>query len=204
MLEIAICDDEKKLRLDLRHVIEKELALDGVEFGLTEYESGEALLRGIRERNGDIIFLDIEMGGMNGMEAARALRKNGQPAVIIFVTSYPDFVFHGYEVRALNYILKPYQEKKIKEVLRDALKELEISTEKYFTVEQKSGTLRLALGQVRYFVSEGRKIAAAAEGERISFYGKLGAALYCEGEKIPVSRSCSQETAAAFARFMLK
>lgn len=138
MLEIAICDDEKKLRLDLRHVIEKELALDGVEFGLTEYESGEALLRGIRERNADIIFLDIEMGGMNGMEAARTLRKNGQPAVIIFVTSYPDFVFHGYEVRALNYILKPYQEKKIKEVLRDALKELEISTEKYFTVEQKS------------------------------------------------------------------
>ena len=94
-------------------------------------------------------------------------------------------------------------------------------------MEQKSGTLRLALGQVRYFVSEGRKIAAAAEGERISFYGKLGeveeelpdffvrchnrylvnlnyvtklesAALYCEGEKIPVSRSCSQETAAAF------
>ena len=108
MLEIAICDDEKKLRLDLRHVIEKELALDGVEFGLTEYESGEALLRGIRERNADIIFLDIEMGGMNGMEAARTLRKNGQPAVIIFVTSYPDFVFHGYEVRALNYILKPY------------------------------------------------------------------------------------------------
>lgn len=40
MLEIAICDDEKKLRLDLSHVIEKELALDGVEFGLTEYESG--------------------------------------------------------------------------------------------------------------------------------------------------------------------
>lgn len=114
MLEIAICDDEKKLRLDLRHVIEKELALDGVEFGLTEYESGEALLRGIRERNADIIFLDIEMGGMNGMEAARTLRKNGQPAVIIFVTSYPDFVFHGYEVRALNYILKPYQEKKDK------------------------------------------------------------------------------------------
>ena len=155
---------------------------------------------------------------------------------LFFHTSFdtiPDFVFHGYEVRALNYILKPYQEKKIKEVLRDALKELEISTEKYFTVEQKSGTLRLALGQVRYFVSEGRKIAAAAEGERISFYGKLGeveeelpdffvrchnrylvnlnyvtklesAALYCEGEKIPVSRSCSQETAAAFARFMLK
>lgn len=233
MLEIAICDDEKKLRTDLRHVIEKELALDGVEFGLSEYESGEALLRGIRERNADIIFLDIEMGGMNGMEAARTLRKNGQPAVIIFVTSYPDFVFHGYEVKALNYILKPYQEKKIKEVLQDALKELEISTEKYFTVEQKSGTLRLALRQIRYFVSEGRKITAAVEGEEISFYGKLGeveeelpdffvrchnrylvnlnyvtklesAALYCGGEKIPVSRSCSQETAAAFARFMLK
>ena len=64
MLEIAICDDEKKLRLDLSHVIEKELALDGVEFGLTEYESGEALLRGIRERNADIIFFPCTGAGV--------------------------------------------------------------------------------------------------------------------------------------------
>lgn len=91
------------------------------------------------------------------MEAARTLRKNGQPAVIIFVTSYPDFVFHGYEVRALNYILKPYQEKKIKEVLRDALKELEISTEKYFTVEQKSGTRVLRWDQDQIFCQRGKK-----------------------------------------------
>ena len=61
------------------------------------------------------------MPGKGGMETARLLRSYGKKMMIIFVTAYPDFVFQGYEVQAFHYILKPYQEKKIKEVLDRAL-----------------------------------------------------------------------------------
>ena len=65
MLEITICDDEKKLRNDLRHIAGTQLELSGLEYHITEAESGEELLRRNEERPADIIFLDIEMGGMN-------------------------------------------------------------------------------------------------------------------------------------------
>lgn len=233
MLEITICDDEKKLRNDLRHIAGTQLELSGLEYHITEAESGEELLRRNEERPADIIFLDIEMGGMNGMEAAKALRKSGCTAIIIFVTAYPDFVFHGYEVKALNYILKPYEDKKIREILDQALRELDMAAEKYYIVEQKSGTYKLPLRETRYFVSEGRKVTAVTGTENITFYGKLGeiepelsdtfirchnrylvnlnyvtrlenTSLLCGGDKIAVSRSCAQETAAVFARFMLR
>ena len=106
-MKIAICDDEKKLRSGLKHVIEMKLQLDGVDYEIAEYECGEDLLAGIGGNPPDILFLDIEMKGLDGMETARELRKKNQDTVIVFVTAYPDFVFQGYEVRAFHYILKP-------------------------------------------------------------------------------------------------
>ena len=53
------------------------------------------------------------MDKLNGMDAARLIRAQNSSAVIIFITSYTDFVFQGYEVKALNYILKPYKKEKI-------------------------------------------------------------------------------------------
>ena len=122
-MEIAICDDEKKLRIGLRRVIETKLQLEGVEYGIQEYECGEDLLTGMEKILPDLLFLDIEMSGINGMETARELRKKYQDTIIVFVTAYPDFVFQGYEVHAFHYILKPYKEEKIKEVLEKALEE---------------------------------------------------------------------------------
>ncbi len=184
-MEIAICDDEKGLRTGLRKVIETKLQLEGIEYGIEEYASGEALLAGMAEKLPDILFLDIEMSGMNGMETARMLRRKYKDTIIVFVTAYPDYVFQGYEVHAFHYILKPYREEKIREVLEKAMEEVGLQAEKYYLVEQKSGTLRLAFSQVVYFKSEGRNVEAVLisdpEGskkvdnfpESVRFYGKL-------------------------------
>ena len=116
-MKIAICDDEKNLRRDLRRLVEIHLELKGLSFSVSEYESGEQLLADSRSEDIDILFLDIEMPGKGGMETASLLRASGRKMLIIFITAYPDYVFQGYEVQAFHYILKPYQEKKIKEVL---------------------------------------------------------------------------------------
>ena len=144
-MKIAICDDEKKLRKDLRHLLELHLDLKGIPYEIQEYESGDALLKDEHKEDIQLLFLDIEMPGKGGMETAHGLRDANLKMLIIFVTAYPDYVFQGYEVQAFHYILKPYQETKLRDVLDRALTELNALAEQYYLIEQKSQTLRLNL-----------------------------------------------------------
>ena len=232
-MRIGICDDEKELRTSLRRVIEREAQLNGLEYNVSEYGSGEEMLKALEKDAPELLFLDIEMDGIDGMEAARAIRKARKDTVIIFVTAYPDFVFQGYEVHAFHYILKPYKEEKIREVFRMALEELNLQTEQYYAVEQKSGTLRLHLKEVRYFQSDRKKVIAETTEGKIEFYGKLSdietslpeyfirihnrylvnlnyvtkvesSQCICADKALPVSRGCKQNLAVAFARMMLR
>ena len=168
-MRIAICDDEKRLRKDLRALVEVRLDLCGADYTIEEFEDGAELLKSETVKELDLLFLDIEMPKTDGMETARRLRQAGCKMLIIFVTAYPDFVFQGYEVQAFHYILKPYQEKKLREVLRRAVEELGHSDEKYYIAEQKSGTLRLPLSRVRYFKSDRRTVSASCEDGTESF-----------------------------------
>lgn len=233
-MRIAVCDDEKNLRRDLRRLVEIHLNLKGIPCETAEYESGEKLLADKKLDKTDILFLDIEIPGMGGMETARLLRNGGYKMLIVFVTAYPDYVFQGYEVQAFHYLLKPYQEKKIKEVLDRALESIDIMKEQYYTIEQKSGVLRLPLSQIFCFYSDRRNICALDEkGSQTVFYGKLneleekipgffqrvhnrylvnmnyvskieGNRCICCGKEIPVSRTYKQKLAVAFAQMMLQ
>ena len=69
-MKIAICDDDKKLRKDLRHLIEIHLDLMALTYEIEEYESGNSLLEHMDKDEPDILFLDIEMPGMGGMATA--------------------------------------------------------------------------------------------------------------------------------------
>lgn len=239
-LEIVICDDEKTLRKNLKKIITTELDLCGFTYRITEFESGETLLLHLKDCTAkgkqtepQIVFLDIEMKELNGIETAKALRGLGSRAQIIFVTSYRDFVFQGYEVRALNYILKPYEAEKIAEVLHTALKVLDITAEKYFLVEKKDLRISLPLSSIKYFSSDRRQVRAVTTQGDYHFYDKLndlprrlntsfvrihnrylvnlnfvqkitGSTAVVAGEELPVSRSCRAELEMAFARYMLR
>lgn len=231
-MKICICDDEPKLRLALAKVVGRELELCGIDYRIEEYASGEELLKNLAKGEPDILFLDIEMGKVSGMEAARELRRKYKNTVLIFVTAYPDFVFQGYEVHAFHYILKPYKEEKIREVLHKALEEFESLKEQYYRIEQKTGTVRLLVKEIVYFKSDRKKVQAVMKDRTEEFYGKLsdveaelpwyfvrshnrylvnlhfvtkieGSVCICREEEIPVSRGCRQELLVAFAKKML-
>lgn len=173
MLNIAICDDEKDLVNSLKQVVGCYLELKGLDYKIHEFNSGEALLSKITDTYFDIIFLDIEMSGLNGVETARKIRCNQNKSIIIFVTSYPDFVFQGYEVKALNYILKPYKKEKITDVLSSALEELNSMNDIFYTIQLKSGSHKINLTNTVYFASDKRKVCAVTTTDRIEFYSKL-------------------------------
>lgn len=233
MVKIGICDDEPEMRKPLRQILEQVLQLQGVEYLISESESGEELTAGISCLDIDILFLDIEMRSLDGIETAKLLRKKGMKSIIIFVTAYPDFVFQGYEVHAFHYILKPYRKEKIEEVLRQALHELDLSKEQYFVIEQKARVIRIPLSQTIAFQSDRRKVEALLEEDFVAFYGRIDE-VYRElpscfirihnryivnlnyvttlekdrcilgSRSFPVSRAFRQELETAFARAMLK
>lgn len=234
MIYIGICDDEASLRKSLRILLETKLQLMGEDYRISEYDSGEGLIANEGTAWPDILFLDIEMKQLSGMDTARLLRKKEARTILIFVTAYPDFVFQGYEVHAFHYILKPYEEHKIRNVLEQALEELGKSQEQFFALEQKSGALKIPMKKILAFSSDRRKVAVLLDdGEKLDFYGKLNEVeknlpdyfirchnrhlvnlnhvdglekdcCICGTMQFPVSRSCRQNLEIAFARLLLR
>ena len=232
MLQLAVCDDERVFRSDLRKILGTELELCGIDYHISEFTSGEELIAGLKKADCQILFLDIEMKGIDGVEAARRLRETKRQMEIVFVTSYADFVFQGYEVRALNYILKPYEPEKIAAVLHTALEALDIEAEKYYVIDQRGGSIRVPLSSVKYFSSDRRTVHAVTTEQEYTFYEKLSDletelpdtfvrihnrylvrlkyleavrqnTAVVDGEELPVSRSCKSGLSIAFAKYML-
>ena len=118
-MQIAVCDDEKEIRDMLAEKIGKLYP----QAGLSLYRSGEELL--LAEKEPDILLLDIQMPGKNGMETAKELRRKNKKAIIIFVTALDDFVFQAFDVGAFHYLVKPFDDGKFAEVLRNAVEQSE-------------------------------------------------------------------------------
>lgn len=84
------------------------------------FSTGEDLLE-----NGadfDILFLDIQMPGRNGMDIAREFRKDHGRCILIFVTGVEDYVFQAFDVWAFHYLVKPFSQEKFAQVLERAVK----------------------------------------------------------------------------------
>ena len=106
-LKIALCDDEEFYREHIKELVASHLEKQGFLFEITLFQNGEEFCENDWNLlSYDIVFLDIEMGTINGMDVAYEIRKRNHTAAIIFVTVVADYVYDGYEVGALRYIMK--------------------------------------------------------------------------------------------------
>ena len=112
MYRIAICDDSFEDIEFLKSIVkawEKEREQN---VSISTFNSSENFLFNYAEdKSFDILLLDIEMGNMDGVSLAKALRKDGCDIEVAFITGYPDFISDGYEVNALHYLMKPVKRK---------------------------------------------------------------------------------------------
>ena len=100
----------------------------------------------------DIMLLDIQMGGQDGVSLARELRAHSESMVIIFVTGMADFIHEGYDVSALHYLMKPVDEEKLFAVLSRAAKQV-AKTEQFLLLPVDGETLRVLIGDIMYIES---------------------------------------------------
>lgn len=172
-MNIAICDDEKIFRKCLRELLVKDNFAGGADIRVEEFESGEALLNACEKGTTryDILFLDIRMPGLDGLETARALRQKGEKCLIVFLSSLAEYARKGYEVRAFRYLLKEEAERELGKVMEACRKEL--GEERWFSFAQGHETYRISLEDILYFESKKRLILLHTETESYSFYQKL-------------------------------
>lgn len=174
MLRIALCDDETEARDSVRFQLEKILYENSEEI-VYEFTSGNSAVRWLKAHPGeiDLLFLDVEMEGLNGMDTARKIREFNQELVIVFLTGYSDYVFEGYEVGALDYVMKPAQEKRLRNIVSRVRTILGGNREKVFTFKNTDGIFRMPVERISYLYSDRRKVVLVTGEKEYPFYGKL-------------------------------
>ena len=107
MFKIAICDDEEIFRKNIYKIIMNYMVKNGLLYEIDEFESGNEFINlGINMRKYDIVFLDINMDEIDGIETAQEIRKINNEIFIVFVTAFINYAVKGYSVNAIRYILK--------------------------------------------------------------------------------------------------
>ena len=125
-MDIAIVEDDASCYKQLESILQSWSIKHNIMISISYYETGKELLSGTF-RKYQLIFLDIDMPEISGMETARELRQNDYNSYIIFVTAHNEYVYEGYHVRALDYIIKPITPKALETCLNPVLHELESS-----------------------------------------------------------------------------
>lgn len=174
MLRIAICDDETEARDALRICLEKMID-ENTEEIVYEFTTGERAVSWLKKHPGeiDVLFLDVEMKGINGMETARQIRTFNKNLLIVFVTGYADYVFDGYQVGALDYLMKPVQPERLKAVCARIRQNLEKQEKKTLLLKNADGIYRFAFDDILYAYSERRLVYLVTRNSEYPFYKKL-------------------------------
>ena len=115
MIRIAICDDEKHMSDHIRSFVSDFFRKKNREISLRMFSSGEELL--IYNGQIDILFLDIQMKDMDGMETARKLRADKFRGFLVFITVLKEMVFQSFEVQAYDYLVKPVDKKQFEKTM---------------------------------------------------------------------------------------
>ena len=136
MLRVVIADDELLARQRVEDLLRHE---DGVEI-VGRAHNGEAAVRAIRELEPDLVFLDVQMPGKTGLDVVREIGPDDMPATI-FVTAYDQYALKAFDVAAIDYLVKPFDDERFEQAFRRARRMIELEK-----VDRLSAELRALLG----------------------------------------------------------
>ncbi len=172
MLKIAVVDDDSQFRADVRSALGRCLG-GSPQWSLVEYPDSETFHREFSGTRPDIVLLDIMLPGENGIDAARRIYAADKRTLILFVTSSPDFALHGYGVNAVGYLLKPLDNKRLADALRDCRGRLDENPPPRLVVKCGNRVRQIDLAAISHLESANRKVRIHAAGETLDCQGKL-------------------------------
>lgn len=164
MLQIAICDDDEKCINDIKSMLESWSGSTLSQIEIDCFNDGDSLIKECRTTKYHIIFLDIMMPLLNGMDTAKELRDIDKDVKIIFLTSSPEFALQSYSVKATDYCLKPITYDKFKQVMDYCMS--------FFNQEPDSLTLKTVGGYQKIYLHDIEYLEA--QNKKVIIYLKSG------------------------------
>lgn len=177
MLKIAVCDDEKYCGEKIVSLLEESLDNYGISvYGIDTYLSGKEFVeKNNKSQEYDVIFLDINMPDINGLEVAKKIREVCPDILLVFITAFIDFALEGYKMEAVRYLLKDMLDEMFPECMEALIRKLSLQAKKirYNFIE---GEVELTVDRIRYVESNMHKLIFNVLGKKqvqYRLYGKL-------------------------------
>ncbi|RKI94366.1 DNA-binding response regulator [Parablautia intestinalis] len=172
MIRIAICDDEKHMSDHIRAMASDFFRKKNREIQLRTFSSGEELLS--YDGQIDILFLDIQMKGMDGIETARKLRDSKFRGFLIFITVLKEMVFQSFEVQAYDYLVKPVEEKQFEKTMERLYTSMQNASEDSLLVQKGYEGRIIREEEIVFCEIIDRKIYLnLASGEVVDYYERI-------------------------------
>ncbi len=182
MLLVAIVDDDEKDAALLKELVTSYFESRSISVMIHLFQDGLTFIRS--EGFHDLVFLDIQMGKVNGLETAHFLRKFNQESVLIFVTNMAQFAIRGYEVDALDFIVKPATASSISYVLDKAMKRISGTGASMLSIRTPEGTVVLQANDLTYVEVYDHNLVYHTQTREYTVRGKLSEVM----EKLDPSR----------------
>lgn len=177
MINILFCDDDLTIREKYACLMYEIALKKGLKVNIESFSSGEALLFNAETRLSeiDLIFFDIEMKGMNGIEAANKIRILGYRGRIIFLTSIKDYVFDCFKSKPLDYILKTnLSQEKFEKIFISAIENIFKKENKTLVLKNASEVKLVSVKDVLFIESRNKQMVVHyGENQTFTFYSTL-------------------------------
>ena len=171
-MKIAICDDNKVDRDKICDMLSNNFEQ---RFANNIYllDSSSSLLRDIENTFYDIVFLDVDMPEMSGIEVGNLICEKHPETFIVFVTNYPQYAIDAYDCHAFHYLLKPLEIKRMQKVINNLLQKLK-ERHKYINIKIKTETIRIPIKEIYYVEYCRRHVIYHLKDKKYETVGKFG------------------------------
>lgn len=148
-MKIAIVDDDLKMAETLKEYLKRFMKESGMPVMEQTFSDARQLLSRY-DHTFDLILLDVEMPGMNGIEAAKKLRMLDDKVMIMFITNMAQYAIHGYEVEAVDYVLKPVEYPDFSMKMQKVLRYFRRDRDRVLMLETSEGRIPVKVSQICY------------------------------------------------------
>ena len=172
MIRVAICDDEKYMSDIIKTKVSDFFRRKNLKAVITQFSSGEELLK--HDKIIDILFLDIQMKNMDGMETAKKLRRREFKGFLIFITVLKEMVFQAFEVQAYDYLVKPLEERHFNRTMERLFVSMQNANEANLLVQKGSESRIIPFEDIVFGEVVDRKVyLTLLSSEVIDYYDRI-------------------------------